>query len=194
MRTSMGMPVAVCVAALLFGAAAASSQEVAPVRSSWTSDAFPVRAGDIVTILIDEFTVASADRDETNARERDRDVGVRANPSGTSLGGGLRTQNDASNRTRGSSSRRERFTAELSARVVELLPNGVARVEGTKRVQIDKHEQEVLVRGFVRIQDITADNTVPSWKIANAELVYDSNEELGKAGGIWSKLLDLIVP
>jgi flagellar L-ring protein precursor FlgH len=186
---------AVCAAPLLSAATVASSQEVAPAaRSSWTSDAFPVRTGDIVTILIDEFTVASADRDETNARERDRDVGIRADPSGMSFGGGLRTQNDASNRTRGSSSRRERFTAELSARVVELLPNGIARVEGTKRVQIDKHEQEVLVRGFVRVQDITAENTVASWKIANAELVYDSNEELGKAGGIWSKLLDMIVP
>lgn len=189
-----GALVVALLACLLLGFESATGQEIPSARHSWTSDSFPIRTGDVVTILIDEFTVASADRDETNARQRGRDVGLRADPSSLSFGGGLRTQNDASNRTRGSSSRRERFTAELSARVVELLPNGIARVEGTKRVQIDKHEQEVLVRGFVRVQDITADNTVPSWKIANAELVYDSNEELGKAGGIWSKLLDLIVP
>jgi hypothetical protein len=35
---------------------------------------------------------------------------------------------------------------------------------------------------------------VDSWRIANAEILYDSNDELGKAGGFWSKLLDLIIP
>lgn len=170
-----------------------SAQE-RPALSSWTSDALPVSEGAIITILIDELTVASADRDELSARQRGRDVRVGAGLGGMSLDGGLRTTNDVSDRTRGESTRRERFAGEVSARVVELLPGGVARIEGSKKVQIDDHEQEVVVRGFVRTQDITAANTVESWQIANAELLYDSNEELGKTGGIWSRLLDLIIP
>jgi len=165
-----------------------------PVRVSWTSDAAAVREGDIITILIDELTLASADRNEANARERDRDIGLRGGSGGTSFNPSLRTQNDVSNRTTGESSRRERFAAEMSAQIMEILPSGIARIEGSKKVQIDSHEQEVTVRGLVRTQDITVANTVESWRIANAELLYDSNDELGKAGGIWSKLLNLILP
>ena len=165
-----------------------------PVRVSWTSDVVSVREGDIVTIIIDEFTLASADRSEANSTTRGRDVSLRAG-SGSGFGGTLRTGNDASNSVRGQSSRTERFSAELSARIVEIMPNGIARIEGRKKVQIDDHEQEVVVRGLVRTQDISVANTVESWRVADAELLYNSNRQLGSAGGgIWSKLLDLIIP
>lgn len=165
-----------------------------PLRVSWTSDVISVREGDIVTIIIDEFTLASADRNEANSTARGRDVSLRAG-SGAGFGGTLRTANDASNSVRGRSSRTERFSAELSARIVEILPNGIARIEGRKKVQIDDHEQEVVVRGLVRTQDISVANTIESWRIADAELLYKSNGQLGSAGGgIWSKLLDLIIP
>lgn len=161
-----------------------------PTRMSWTSDQVAVREGDLLTILIDEFTIASANRDELAANEKDRNVGL----GGSILGTSIRTQNDVSSRTRGDTSRRERFSAEMSARVVELLPNGVARIEGTRKLMIDDHEQEVTVRGFVRAQDISAANTVDSWRIAQAELLYDSNRALGSNESIWTKLFNLIVP
>lgn len=174
---------------------AVGAQAVPRAVASWTTDAMPIAEGAILTILIDELTVATADRDERNSRQRGRDVSVQAGSGRTpSLGGGLRTINDVSDRTIGTASRRERFTAELSARVVEVLPNDVVRIEGSKRVRIDRHEQEVLVRGLVRVQDISPGYTVDSWDIADAELVYDSNEELGRTGGIWSTLLNWIIP
>ena len=161
-----------------------------PTRISWTSDRLAVTQGDVVTILIDEFTIASANRDELSANEKDRNVGI----GGSVLGTSLRTQNDVASRTRGESSRRERFSAEMSAVVVELLPNGVARIEGTRKLMIDDHEQEVTVRGLVRAQDISSANTVESWRIAQAELLYDSNEVLGSNPSIWSRLFNLIIP
>ena len=113
---------------------------------------------------------------------------------GSTSGGSLRTTNDVSDRTRGESSRRERFSAELSARVVEVSPTGTLRIEAVKKLQIDEHEQEVTVRGWVRSEDVSVENTVDSWRIADAEILYGSNGELGKSGGLWSKLLDLIIP
>ncbi|MDH5590225.1 MAG: flagellar basal body L-ring protein FlgH [Gemmatimonadota bacterium] len=161
-----------------------------PVRTSWTSDRVDLRTGDVVTILIDELTLASADRNDSKARDRDRAVSV---GFGTA-GGNLRSSNDVSDRSRGEASRRERFSAELSVRVVEVLPSGVVRLEGTKRVRIDDHEQEVTVRGWVRAQDVSTANTVESWRVADAEIQYGSNGELTKSRGIWSKILDLIIP
>ncbi|MGI9626406.1 MAG: flagellar basal body L-ring protein FlgH [Longimicrobiales bacterium] len=161
-----------------------------PVRQSWTSDTRELDLGHIVTVLIDEQTLASADKEVTALRDRSRDLGVTVNSSG----GGLRTNNDVSDRQRGESSRRERFVAEISARIVEKGPGDVLKIEGLKKLQIDEHEQEVTIRGWVRSSDVTISNTVESWRIADAEILYDSNEELGKAGGFWSKLFDLIIP
>lgn len=170
--------------------AAPVAQAGPPTRVSWTSDAVEVRQGDLVTILIDEFTVASANRDESSVNQKDRNVGV----GGSLLGGSLRSQNDRTARTQGQSARRERFQAEMSARVVELLPNGIARIEGIRKLMIDDHEQEVTVRGVIRTQDVTTANTIDSWRIADAELLYDSNEALGSDDSIWSKLFNLILP
>lgn len=165
-----------------------------PIRSSWVSDRMSYEVGDIVTILIDELTLASADRNETASNERGRDVSVGVGTGSGTSGGSLRTENDVQRRTRGESSRRERFSAELSARVVEVTGAGTLRLEAVKKLQIDEHEQEVTVRGWVRAEDVSVANTVESWRIADAEILYGSNGELGKSGGIWSKLLDLIIP
>jgi len=193
--------VAVAEMALLVGPVSAQAAPEAarpagpPVRSAWTSDRVPLRVGDVVTILIDEFTQVSADRRDAATRERDRDLSLAAQAGKAgSASGNLRTGNDVSARNRGEASRTEHFTAEMTTRVVEVGPGGTLRLEGTKRVKVDKHEQEVTVSGWVRSQDIAVDNTVASWRVADAEISYLSNGSLVKAGGIWSKLLDLIVP
>ena len=68
----------------------------------------------------------------------------------------------------------------------------MARIEGVKKVQIDQHEQEVVVRGLIRPQDLSAANTIESWRIAEAEILYTSNGKLVASGGILSRILGLI--
>ena len=164
-----------------------SSSGRLPMRSSWTSDRVALREGDIITILIDELTQASANTNETSSRDRDRNI--RLSLAGS--GGGLRAANGLSTRAIGESSRRERFSTEISARIVEILPSGVARIEGVKKVQIDKHEQEVAIRGFIRPQDLSIANTIESWRVADAEILYTSNGKLVSSGGILSKILGI---
>ncbi len=165
-----------------------------PVRASWTSDRIALKVGDIVTILVDEQTEASADRNESATRQHDRNLGLNGGTGLKTSGGTLRTQNDVQDGKKGGSSRSQQFTAQLSTRVVEVGPNGLLRLDGKKKVKIDKHEEEVEVRGWVRPDDVGMDNTVYSWRVADAEILYTSNGALVKAGGLWSKLLDLIIP
>lgn len=165
-----------------------------PVRSSWTSNRAPLRVGDVVTILIDEFTQVSAGSNEVASRDRDRELGLSGSAAGRSQSGSLRTSNDVAQRSRGESSRNQRFTAELGARVMEVGPGGMLRIEGVRKVRVDKHEQEVVVRGWVRPNDVAMDNTVVSWRVAEAEILYTSNGSLTRAGGVWTRLLELIVP
>jgi len=158
--------------------------------TSWTSDRHTLKEGDIITILVDESLLASAQTDESATQMRDRDLSLRAGTSG----GSLRTRNDVGDRTRGESSRTQRFSGELSARVLEVSPSGLARIEGTKKVQIDEVEEELLVRGWVRPQDLSLHNTVESWRLSDTEILFTSNGVLGKPGGLWSKLLNWIWP
>jgi len=158
--------------------------------TSWTSDRHVLKEGDIITILVDENLLASAQKEETASQMRDRDLSLRAGTSG----GSLRTRNDVGERNRGESSRTQRFSGELSARVLEVSPSGMARLEGTKKVQIDEVEEELLVRGWVRPQDLSLHNTVESWRLSDTEILFTSNGTLGQTGGFWSKLLNWIWP
>lgn len=162
--------------------------------TSWTSDRHGIRAGDIITVLVDEHLLASAQTDESATQMRDRDLGLSAAMPGSNSGGTLRTRNDVADRNRGEASRTQRFSGEISARVLEVSPNGLARIEGTKKVQIDKVEEDLVVRGWVRPQDISLNNTVESWRISDQEILLTSNGNLGKPKGFWSKLLNWIWP
>ena len=105
--------------------------------SSWVSDRHELSEGDIVTILVDEHLLASAQADESASQVRDRDLGFSTGTSGTNI----RARNDVANRSRGEASRSQRISGEISARVLEVSPSGLARIEGTKKVQIDKVEE-----------------------------------------------------
>lgn len=163
-----------------------------PIRRSWFTDRRALAVGDVVTIMVDEFTLAQANSSEVAERRRGRNANF-----GIGAGSGtvIRTQNNIEDRMRGEASRRNRFSAEISARITEITPSGTVRIEGVKKIKIDKHEQEVTIRGWIRAQDVSVSNTVESWRIADAEILYTSNGELGNPRqGILGKILDIIIP
>lgn len=166
-----------------------------PVRQSWVSDTRVLAVGDIVTIIVDEFTLAESNRDESAGRSRRRDTGAGIGLNGSGFGFDVRSRNDIRDQTSGEASRSDRFAAEISVRVVETAPGGLVRVEGVKKLQIDGHIQDVTVRGWLRSNDVRPGNTIESWRVADAEIVYGSNQTLGKTDdGIWAKLFKWIIP
>ena len=52
------------------------------------------------------------------------------------------------------------------------MPNGDLFVEGTNVVMVSNEEHHLYVSGVVRQVDILANNTIPSSRIANAEIEY----------------------
>lgn len=163
------------------------------VRRSWTTDRRPLTVGDIVTIIVDEQTLATANLQEMRDKDRSRDLDLFLGLPGTSTGGSLNLRNDADERSRGEAARRERFSAEITTRVISVGDGGIAQIEGVKRLRIDDHEQAITMRGYIRAEDISMLNTIESWRVADAELFYESNGELERApGGLLSRLFELI--
>ena len=170
---------------------AAPPPSVRPDRrlSAWTSDRRSYEAGDILTVFVDERTLAKSSADEYARDDRRFGRSPNINP-GFRLS--ARLDGDASSDERGVSQRAERFQTEISVRVVEVIGAGM-RVEGTKKFQVDSHEQQVTLRGWVRTQDVDSQNIVEGWRLADLELLYASNGELMKPTiGILQKLLGIV--
>ncbi len=68
-----------------------------------------------------------------------------------------------------------------SVTVVDVLPNGNLVIEGAKTIRTSKQDIYGYMRGIVRPVDISATNTVPSSKIADAQVEFIPAGELSEA-------------
>lgn len=198
--------VPVNAAAVLANAAAgaASTTAAAPTGSgalpaphtSWLADRRTFAVGDIITVLIDDYTITTAVKENIASDTRSRGLGLTARlPSGLSKGAGLDTKNDAAQNQHGSAKRENRFQNEMSVRVVSATPNGILQVKGSKNINVDKSVQDIVLTGFVRAQDISTENTIESARIADAQIAYASPGTLSTPKqGIVSKILGAIWP
>jgi flagellar L-ring protein FlgH len=165
----------------------------APVgRLSWTSDRLPLRVGDLLTIVVDENTVAAERQSNVANNTRSQNASLDALPAPEdlrSVGIGY----DARSNQTGRVERAGSLVSVLSVRVTEIEPNGIARIEGKKIVLVDGRRQEVLLTGVVRSEDVSAGNAILSSRIADAEITY-KGKKLGPSTGIFGKILGLLWP
>ncbi len=64
------------------------------------------------------------------------------------------------------------FTTQVTATVVDILPNGNLVIEGLRSITIAKDSAELTIRGVIRPDDVTIDNTILSSQIADMEVLY----------------------
>lgn len=188
------------------GAAGAATAEPAfaatpaPLRPSlraWTGDRRDFAVGDILTVLVDDYTISTAIKDDLDSQRRTRNLGLDIRKPGTGLGtsAGISTNNDANAQNRGEARRENRFQSEMSVRIVAITPNGTLQVLGTRRIDVDKGQQNVMLGGYVRPQDVTPANTVESSRLADAQLTYQSPGPLGKPKqGMLTRMISIFWP
>jgi flagellar L-ring protein precursor FlgH len=166
------------------------------MRESWTADRRGFIVGDIVTVLIDDYTISTAVKENLATDSRTRDLSADVSlPQALSKGAGLTAKNSADQQERGTARRENRFQNEMSVRVVAVGPNGLLQVKGTKSINVDKAAQDIVFTGWVRPQDISSANMVESNRVADAQLLYSSPGALGKPKqGLLSKALGIIWP
>jgi flagellar L-ring protein FlgH len=174
---------------------AAAAPAAAPTRSSWVADRRAFAVGDIITVLIDDYTISTAVKENVATDTRTRGLSVNARLPETSKNVGIDTRNAADQTQRGQARRENRFQNEMSVRVVAVGPNGLLQVKGTKIIDVDKAKQDILFTGWVRAQDISVNNLVESSRVADAQIGYASPGPLGKPKqGVLSKVLGAIWP
>lgn len=72
----------------------------------------------------------------------------------------------------GTTSRTGQLTANITVTVVEVEANGNLRVRGDKIVTVNHEDQHIVLTGTVRPDDILADNTILSTRVADARISY----------------------
>lgn len=75
----------------------------------------------------------------------------------------------------GDTNREGELQATITAKVVEVMPNGNFILESRKELTINNEKQILILRGMVRPDDISTDNIVLSTKIADARVYYVGN-------------------
>lgn len=70
----------------------------------------------------------------------------------------------------GSTVRKDKFIATISAKVCEVYPNGNMLIKGNREVSINNEKQYIQLTGIIRPEDISFDNIVVSTAIADAKI------------------------
>jgi flagellar L-ring protein precursor FlgH len=78
----------------------------------------------------------------------------------------------------GSAAQDNQLSGEITVTVARVLPGGVLQVAGEKRLTLNRGEEQVQISGLVRIDDLGADNSIPSTRVADARIRYSGTGQV----------------
>jgi flagellar L-ring protein precursor FlgH len=189
----------------------AAAQLYAGPGSLWKEDASQsmfadkraTAVGDIITILVQENNTASKENSTQTSKSSSVDASLDTilySPGASSF----LTHNGALPAMRfggsqqfdggGKINNSERITARIAVRVTDVLPNGNMVIEGRRETTVSGEKQEAILGGIVRKEDVTANNTVFSYNVANASIKFigkgtiSDNQRKGWLHRVWEKV------
>ncbi len=146
------------------------------------SDAKAHRVGDIISVILSESTQANKNANTELTKETNHSleplIGLGGAPvtfGGRSLQFELDQENDFSGDA--SSNQSNSLDGNISVHVLRVLPNGNLMIRGEKWMTLNNGNEYIRLTGMIRAQDIGADNTVLSSRVANARIQYSGTGE-----------------
>ena len=166
---------------LLFLAGAAHADVPGPFLNL-TGDLKPRQVGDIVTVIVMEDSRAGQTANTASSRTSTVKGAVKAKLGATALpmAYDLNNTGNTASSGGGNTQRTAYFTAKVGATVKEVLPGGNMRISGAQTIKVNRDEQKIEVSGIVRPQDISQENTVLSFYLAEADIKYTGKGVLAK--------------
>ena len=162
--------------------------------SGWSlySDRKARDVGDILTIVINESSSQTASKERSNTKSGSVNIGA-----GTGIFHFLAaaTASGSDNfSASGSATDTNSFTGNVTVTVVEVLPNGNMVVEGTQSIWQNRDEHKITIRGIIRREDVTRNNTVSSNRVADATLKFDGKGPLNakQRQGILTQIFNIL--
>ena len=170
---------------------------------SIVADKRATQVGDILSILIQESNTANRQNNTKTSKSSNIDASLQAflySPAASGLLTkkgqlpALKTTAAQSFDGGGQINNSEKITARIAVRIIDVLPNNNLVIEGTRKVSFSGETQDAVLRGVVRAEDVTANNTIYSYNIAEATIKYVSsgtitdNQRKGWFTRVWEKV------
>jgi len=143
------------------------------------------RSGDIITVILNERTISSKSTETSVGKSADLSM-----TEGTLLGRAVDLKGNslladlAQDRTfdgNGETDQENSLSGSIAVTVADVLPNGLLVIRGEKWMTLTTGEEFIRLRGLIRPEDISSNNTIPSTKIADARISYSGTGELADA-------------
>ncbi len=165
-----------------------------------TRDLRANRVDDIITIVVAENASAVASGGTNTSRKSTVANSISALAGTLAATSPLANLANLSNAQQiqgtGQTTRNLTLSTTLSARVVDVTPNGALVVEGAKDIAVNSEKQNVKVRGIVRPEDLTTANTVLSTQVANLQVQITGkgvvNDAIKRPAWLYRVLLGLL--
>ncbi len=164
------------------------------LASSLYSDSKARRVGDIISITLQESTQATKKAKNEYGSEATNTLNPITGFGGLPIKNGNRAIQfglDASNDFKGDSKadQSNSLTGTVSVNVLRVYPNGNLMIRGEKWIGLNTGREYIRLTGVIRQQDIGADNTILSTKVANARIEYSGTGSFhrGQQPGWFSK-------
>jgi flagellar L-ring protein precursor FlgH len=142
--------------------------------------------GDVITVLIAEMSNAS--RESSAKISANSGLGADGSVSGNLSSFipllGMSTNISENHNDDEGSSQTETVTGKITATIIEKNSNGLLKIEGKRKVNVNGETNIMEISGFVRDRDITSQNTVYSYYIADADIIYKKTGLINKVSNI----------
>lgn len=176
-------------------------------RQSLLGDRRASTRGDILTVVVNLDEEAEISNETERSRSGSEalsvpallglpDLARRVLPGGATLDPAVSSTSTSASRGDGSVRRTEELTLRVAATVVEVLPNGHLRIEGSQEIRVNFELRELLISGIVRPEDISRQNQIPHDKIAAARISYGGRGQITdlQQPRLGQQVLDAILP
>jgi flagellar L-ring protein precursor FlgH len=135
------------------------------------------KVGDILTILVSE-TVSLTQNDSSDDKKKGLITSAMSfigSVGNLALDSFLPINADANQNVQTANSAQSQVITRIAASIVDVDQNGNLLIEGKKETKVGQDKRELLVQGKVRPTDITSQNTIDSFKIADAKIWYNGD-------------------
>ncbi len=177
----------------------------AGVSRSQFADKRARNVGDIITVVIQESTSSTKQNNTKTSKSSGLDAAINSflfSPGASGFltkKGQLPAVNLAAKTSfdgGGQINNTEKITARFAVQVVDQLPNGGLVIEGVRQTKISGETTDAVLRGVVRSEDISANNSIFSYQIANATIHYSSKGVVSDAQrkGWFMRIWDKFAP
>lgn len=143
-------------------------------QTSLFTDMKARQVGDVLTVIIVENANASrvSKSNSSSATDVKLDAAAKGNVANFLPVFGGSSSMGSNYKGQDGTEQNDRLQGKISVRIIEKTANGVFKVKGERKLGVNGTDNLMRLEGYVRPRDITTENTVYSYNVAEAKITY----------------------